>query len=116
MGMNAVEIHIGTANIGFGWAAFALSMLATIGITAIVVAEWGVATAQAKALEKTTEVMERATGGRFSTVDFNTDVENHPAKPEATRTSLGTSSMRNAVVDKGIQYGGSMLKSSLRRK
>lgn len=117
MGMDAVEIHIGTANIGFGWAAFALSMLATIGVTAIVAAEWGVAAAQAKALEKTTEVMERATGGRFSTVDFNSDVESQPVKkPEATRASLGTSSMRNAVVGKGIEYGGNMLKSSLRKK
>lgn len=116
MGMDAVEIHIGNANIGFGWAAFALALLAAIGVTAIVVAEWGVAAAQAKALEKTEEVMERATGHRFSTVDFRNDVENQPAKPAATRSSLGTTSMRNAVVDKGFEFGGNMLKSSLRKK
>lgn len=116
MGMDAVEIHIGNANIGFGWAAFALALLATIGVTAVVIAEWGIETAQAKVLEKTEDVMERATGGHFSTVNLRTDVENHPAKPESTRASLGTTSMRNAVMDKGLEYGGKMLKSSLRKK
>lgn len=115
MGMDAVEIHIGNANIGFGWAAFALALLGTIGTAAVVVAEWGIETAQAKVLEKTEDVMERATGGHFSTVNFANDVESHPRKPEGTHASLGTTSMRNAVVDKGLQYGGNMLKSSLRK-
>lgn len=113
--MNAVEIHIGNANIGFGWAAFALALLATISVTAIVIAEWGVAAAQAKVLEKGEEALEQATGGRFSTVDFRSDVEHQPTKPEETRRSLGTSSMRHAVMDKGFSYGKSMLKNSMRK-
>lgn len=113
MGMDAVEVHIGTANIGFGWAAFALALLGSTAIAAIVIAEWGIEAAQAKVLEKTEDVMEKATGagGRFSTVDIAGGV----SRPEEARASLGTTSMRDAVVDRGMVYGGRMLKSSLRR-
>lgn len=105
MGMDAVEIHIGTADIGFGWSAFGLAVLATIGVGAIVITDWGVAAAQAKVLIKSEEALGKATGGRFQVRDFTGDVENHPAKPENTRPSLGTTSLRGVVLEKGVEFG-----------
>jgi lysylphosphatidylglycerol synthetase-like protein (DUF2156 family) len=39
MGMDAVDVAVGTANQAFGWAAFALTVLATVGVCAVVVVE-----------------------------------------------------------------------------
>lgn len=105
MGMDAVEIHVGTADIGFGWSAFGLAVLATIGVTAIVITDWGVAAAQAKILAKGEEAMGKATGGRYQVNDFRSDVENHPAMPAATQPTLGTTSLRNKAMETGFGLG-----------
>jgi hypothetical protein len=116
MCMEAVEIHIGTADVVFGWSAFGLAILATIGVTAIVIADWGVAAAQAKALAKSEELLANATGGRLQMKDLRTDVENYPAKPDSTHPSLGTSSLRGVAMEKGIDFGKKQAMSMLRRK
>ncbi|KAH8155196.1 uncharacterized protein LAJ45_00205 [Morchella importuna] len=106
MGINTVEAKIGGANVGFGWAAFALSLLATIAICAIVFAEWGIATAQAKALEKGDYLVGKATGGKVGMSDFATsDPENGPQKPAGTQPSLGTSTLRSQLGEKALDYG-----------
>lgn len=106
MGINTVEVKIGGANVGFGWAAFALSLLATIAISAIVFAEWGIATAQEKALQKGDYLVGKATGGKVAMSDFATsDPENGPQKPAGTQPSLGTSTLRGQLGEKALDYG-----------
>lgn len=109
--MNAVEIKIGTAVIGFGWAAFGLSILATVIVGAVVVADWGVAAAQAKVLEKGEEGLGRATGGRFNLSSFNNDLESHQ-KPENSQPSLGTSTMRGKFAGEALKLGTGLAKSA----
>lgn len=70
LGVGAIDIDIGYANVAFGWAAFACSVLAAVGVTAVAAAEAAVVRAQTKAELMATIGLEKATGGRVDLNDF----------------------------------------------
>ncbi|KAF8246416.1 hypothetical protein K440DRAFT_662170 [Wilcoxina mikolae CBS 423.85] len=69
LGMKAVVIHVGSANIGFGWAAFATAMAAAVGTIAVAAAEMAVERVRAKGEEVMEKGLDKATGGRVGVQD-----------------------------------------------
>ncbi|KAF8534058.1 Ca2+ regulator and membrane fusion protein Fig1-domain-containing protein [Trichophaea hybrida] len=69
LGMKTVVIHVGSANIGFGWAAFATAMAGAIGTIAVAAAEMAIERAKAKGEEVMEKGLGKATGGRMGVQD-----------------------------------------------
>jgi hypothetical protein len=90
LGMKAVLIHVGHANVGFGWAAFATAFAAAIGTLAVAAAEMAVERIETKTEQLMERGLDKATGGRVGVQDirgFNPTAYNPNSFPPPPQSS-----------------------------
>jgi len=80
--MDTIEVHSGKMILSFGWTIFALVTASFIGVSAVVVAEWGVSRVTTAVEEQAEKGLNAATGGRYGMEDAR-DVK---SKLEALKT------------------------------
>ncbi|RPA92233.1 hypothetical protein L873DRAFT_1710820, partial [Choiromyces venosus 120613-1] len=69
LGLTAINVHLGNMIPTLGWTSFALTLLAAIGLTAVVVTEYTIEKTQEKVTRKAEEALYKGTGGRVSPQD-----------------------------------------------
>ncbi|CUS12731.1 unnamed protein product [Tuber aestivum] len=65
LGLTAINVHLGNMIPAFGWSSFALTLLAAIGLAAVVVTEYTLEKTQEKVTRRAEEALSRGTGGRI---------------------------------------------------
>jgi hypothetical protein len=100
----AVEIHLGRADIAFGWAAFGTSLLAAICAGVVTLCEMVVERTQRKAEEVAARSLDKLSGGRVDLEDARNGYSAFARGDSEARKKMGKNgiSVAGSLVSKGI--------------
>jgi len=111
LSVGAVDIGIGSANVAFGWGAFACAVLAAVGTAAAAAADAAVLGAQERAQDAAAAGLEKASGGRVGLNDFRPFSNSAAPPPSAAGSAKTATNPKKKLAMKGVSLAGGILQN-----